>query len=767
MLEWVLPNFIIALYAIYAARRLNVATRTRPSRAGWSKRTEPTPSNLQFAAPGSDALRLLYYSLFIWSGAQVLSAIAPNPDLAVFFSKTLYIGVVVGPAAWLMVAYTVGRRTASIPRPLLAAVCFMPALTIVILFTNEWHHWFWVDREVVVNGSVSVIKPVRGFWFTIHTVYSYAAVLAATAILVFTLSNSSQYKTAMISAIAAPFVVVILNAVFLSSLNEASLYDYTCVGFAAAVSIIDRGIVRTGMFQSFSVLRERVVENLSEPFLVVTADRTIVDANKAASSVLAAPGQRLIGDSLDEWIHIPDPAALSKTNRLLEIPVDNRSYEIAVSTLQRDSGNLTYSVLLRDVTERAQAKNDLLNAKIELERLTDQLQSSNTNLESQVEARTRDLSLAKEQAEAANEAKSRFLANMSHELRTPLNGVLGMGELLSEMTMGERQREMLATMVDSGRSLLNIVNDVLDLAKIQAGEMHVEKQAFELRDLVEKTVANFHGMAHQGGLALQIEFQPQDDVRVFSDPVRLRQILSNLINNAIKFTQEGSITVRVDVSQSEEAPLWRFDVVDTGVGIPEESLQDIFNAFSQVDDSSKRRYAGTGLGLAICQELTDLLDGALEVHSEFGVGSTFSVILPMRPVATPGAASLPKDCSVLLVESEPVSRRIVTAMLTKLGASATVAPDESSAAELLAQHAFDAVLVGLENVGPGALRQAARAATPERRTTFIAIVDADTQTESPPAFGFDSTLARPLCAASLMAVLSKPDDVNNAISMRG
>ncbi len=247
-----------------------------------------------------------------------------------------------------------------------------------------------------------------------------------------------------------------------------------------------------------------------------------------------------------------------------------------------------------------------------------------------LEASRLALIAAKEEAEAANAAKTRFLANMSHEIRTPLNGVLGMAQVMGADTLSEPQGRRLRILEESGQALLALLNDILDIARLETRAVRLRAEVFDLAALVEASCAAFSGAAAAKGLDLSVDIAPELRGRWTGDPMRLRQVLGNLVANAVKFTDEGGVTVRVRPSGKGGL---RFEVEDTGMGIADQHVPDLFKTFSQVDTSLSRAHDGAGLGLSICRELVELMGGTIGVDSSPGLGSSFRFTAPLTQVA--------------------------------------------------------------------------------------------------------------------------------------
>jgi len=350
-----------------------------------------------------------------------------------------------------------------------------------------------------------------------------------------------------------------------------------------------------------------------------------------------------------------------------------------------------------------------LKQALALEAARDALAEHAASLEDRIVERTADLEAAKLAAERADRAKSEFLASMSHEIRTPLNGVLGMADALAKTPLDERQVRMIGVIQESGDTLLALLNDVLDLAKIESGLLEIENVVFCLEDAVRSAESIFTTRAQQKGLSFSVAIEPDVHGHYLGDPTRLRQVLYNLVSNAVKFTAQGEVRVKVSRSTLADGNgCVSFAVSDTGIGISEEARSRLFQKFMQADTSTTRNFGGTGLGLAICSSLVSMMGGEIIVETEVGKGSVFSFGVPLQGAAAPKTVSFEAkleqgvefepftDIRVLAAEDNAHNRLVLKLMLEPLGINPTFVENGRLAVEAWQRQAYDIVLMDVQ-----------------------------------------------------------------------
>jgi two-component system, sensor histidine kinase and response regulator len=429
---------------------------------------------------------------------------------------------------------------------------------------------------------------------------------------------------------------------------------------------------RTNELQAACEQRNAVVQTALDAVVGMSADGRITDWNSQAERMFGYTAAEAVGRPMSQTI-IPEAfrgpheaglrryqaTGISKIiNNRIEIKALRRDgeeipVELAVTAI-RNGDETTFCAFVRDITDRLQAAENLKRAK--------------------------------EAAEQASSAKSEFLANMSHEIRTPMNGILGMTELLLDTELNAEQQESLDLVKSSAESLLRVINDILDYSKIEAGKLDLDPVDFQLREALEDTLKTLALRAHRKGLELTCEIGDDVPTRVVGDPGRLRQVLVNLVGNAIKFTTKGEVVVRAQLqNQSADGYLLHFEVADTGIGIAPEKQQLIFDPFAQADGSTTRRFGGTGLGLTISSQLVSLMGGEIGLASQPGQGSTFHFDAHFRRAKSAGSTSTSLNLAklqglrVLVVDDNATNRRVITGIL-RLWTARPVGVDSGPAA---------------------------------------------------------------------------------------
>ncbi len=518
----------------------------------------------------------------------------------------------------------------------------------------------------------------------------------------------------------------------------------------------------------FKATEERLhnaIEAIDDGFVVYDAEDRLVLSNKRykelykASADFLVPGTRF-EDILRRGAEIGQyPEAIGRIDEWVAERL--REHNAAATTLEQRLDDGTW---LR-IAERRTESGEIVGLRVDI---------------TAIKAAQEELEKTKRQAEQANIAKSNFLSTMSHEIRTPLNGVLGITQLLARSDLDDDQRDKVATILSSGQTLLAIINDVLDMSKIEAGGLELESTAFSLAELISTVAVLFESLADEKGLTLLVENHLSTTDVVNGDPVRLRQILWNLLSNAIKFTGTGNATLSIDevtpasaraagVSEVRDHTV-RITVADTGAGISPLRLPAIFDAFAQEDNSITRKYGGSGLGLAIVKRLIEVIGGTIEVSSEVGTGTTFEVYLSYAAATAEDAAAVHhrnrpvgdqdiESLDILVAEDNAVNAMIAEAFLRNFGHHVRIVGNGRLAVEAVARDMPDIILMDIhmpEMDGVQATK-IIRASAAGREVPIIGVT-ADAFAERHAIFieaGIDAVLTKPYIEDQLLAVLTR------------
>lgn len=454
-----------------------------------------------------------------------------------------------------------------------------------------------------------------------------------------------------------------------------------------------------------TALLDHVRHHAALIFLIIDRDGIIREANAHAQELMGAVVEKHIADVLldfDGSFQLHTVLAETDATHLINIPT-------------RSGLPQTFYFRFVDIGPAIMVVGEVNSAEIEdlRVRLLDTNNRINT-LMRELHKKNAELGRAREKAEAANRAKSNFLASMSHEIRTPLNAVIGIGRLLKETQLDAKQQDFLGNLVEAADSLLGIINDILDFSRIEADRLELAAEPFVVSHLFQGVVGPLGFLARKKGLALSLTIAPDIPPLLVGDSVRFRQIVTNLVGNAIKFTQSGEVCVTAagaavadENPDAGNLPLWRlvFSVRDSGIGIPPEKQHHIFESFTQADASTTRRFGGTGLGLAIAQRLVVKMGGEISLESTVGVGSCFTVRVPLPIVAmsgseTPAVASLAapaaiRPLTILLADDIELNRRFMVEMLTRRGHTVDAVNNGRMILEALPSRNYDLVLTDI------------------------------------------------------------------------
>ncbi len=543
-------------------------------------------------APGAKEALVLIGSLTWWSLLALLEFCSRSLEAMVLFNRVAYLGVVVAPWALLHLCLAFTDTKHQWPRLFDRITAAMAALVLALVFTDPWTNWFWSSVDAVeVSGHV-MAKYNRGPLFGFDFAYCY--ILMAISVLVLlrhALVSGGIFQRQCLMIVAIILCPWVSSLFFLLQRGPLPYVDYTPVGFAVGGLLLVWSLFRYRLFDLTPVAAHLLFERMVDPVLVIDRQERLIKANRAAMKVFHLDNSRL-GQPL-KTVFANDPVLLEAFTRREAFEYNGVSWSME-TTLLEDSMAYSrgYLCVLRDITELTEAR-----------QMADEMAS---------------------EARRANEAKSMFLAHVSHDLRTPVHAILAMTELVAEgKDPDSPDGRNLAIIRNAGETLLRLVNDLLDINRIESGAIDLEDRPFCLADVMDPIVSLLEPAARRKGLSIDLNVEPGLS-RMRGDPDRIRQILFNLVGNAVKFSDQGLITVR---ATKTDVGWLRVEVADQGPGIDPELLPTIFSPFVRAQGMRKKE--GSGLGLTIVRRFTELMGGTVSVRNRPEGGSCFTVELPI------------------------------------------------------------------------------------------------------------------------------------------
>ncbi|EON79397.1 hypothetical protein ADIS_0087 [Lunatimonas lonarensis] len=519
----------------------------------------------------------------------------------VFFLNLQYFGAVFfGPVLFLMVWHYSG--SSAIPW-IQRLVFVVPLITLVLVFTNGKHYLFYTSYSAVHNDIMDVLVTTKGPIYWAHQAYTVILLVASQIVLVRMLVLGTVTDARQIYFVGLGALCPILAYFSLLSDIVPFHLDPIPLSFIGTGVFVFLGLSKFRLFKETPIVFKTLFESIADGVLVLDPMDRIVSYNPAVSEMVGGfaskaekrAGVQSLWDRISPGFSEEDR---KKHSFKWEGSGSERWYSATLSAIRvRNAEFLGKIVVIRDITQEVESREALVAAKTE--------------------------------AEQANQAKSEFLANMSHEIRTPLNGVIGFTELLGNTALSEQQKRYVTTAFSSANVLLDLINNVLDLSKIEAGKMDLDIQEVNLRQVIRGIADVMSFQAAKDNIEFVLRISPDVPYKFLGDEVKIKQVLINLLNNAFKFTHAGEVELRIGVlDRVADKVRLRFEVRDTGIGIPDEKQQMIFEAFSQADASTTKKYGGTGLGLTISNKLLGLMNSTLMLDSQAGKGSVFSFELP-------------------------------------------------------------------------------------------------------------------------------------------
>ncbi|MCZ2127077.1 MAG: PAS domain-containing protein [Anaerolineales bacterium] len=554
-------------------------------------------------------IAMCFFASF-WAFSYLFDIGSTTLAVKIWGIKFSFIGILGVPLSWTAFALAYSGHQEWLTRRNIFLASVFPILTLIVIFTNEAHGWFFAELSLQTDADLGLVllKNPLGWWFWLHAAYLYIILLIGAYFLLREYwENRNIHRSQIIVNIIAIFLPWIVNGMSIAGLFQTNM-DITSITFSISILILGWGFLRYRLLDITPIAHRIVFESMPESVIVLDANLLVIDVNSAALNMFQLEVDKILGKPFQSVFHkwIPVDNAMLHTDgyqREIAFESDNqpvRWLHLFINALRNktatDAGHI---VTLRDVTS--------------------------------IKENEAALAVARDEAMQANNFKTQLLANVSHELRTPLSVILGYTDLLMRKSYGdlaEKQVGALARIKDSAQHLNDLVSELLDQAQLDSGKLQLEERSFEPRELFGSVCGQVSVLVESKGLKFDYIIDDNLPVSIWGDSQRLKQILINLVGNAIKFTEIGGVSVRIAATQSNSQ--WFLQVSDTGTGISPEALESVFEPFRQLANAHKSPHRkGYGLGLSITKQFARLMGGDIIVESELERGTTFTVTLPL------------------------------------------------------------------------------------------------------------------------------------------
>jgi len=556
---------------------------------------------------GARPFALLIFAVAWWCLGVILGIASPDLPTKLFWAKFVFFPIVTVPVAWLAFILEYTGRAQWLSRRNVLLLSIEPVITFVLAWTNEYHKLIYTSTQIDLSNGFPMVQSTFGPWLWVHAAYGYSLMLVGTLLLIWTTFRMpSVYRLQAISLLIGSLFPWFSNIVSISGLNPIPALDLTPIAFAFSGVVFAWGLFRLGLLDLLPVARDMVIEQMADGLMVLDARDRILDANPALQRLVGLPMNKIIGNPVDEFF--------PNWRRLIEsTPQGSVQKEISLNS---GAGQSSYAVR---ITSLFNQEKRLTGRVVTLDDVTDRKRAEDT------------MQQAKEAAEASNRAKDKFLAAVSYELRTPLTTITGYSSTLLAQVDQNGPRHILKyveSIHSASQHLLAITNRLLDLTRIEMNAVPLTLKIFDFVGVVNDAVKSIQPLAQQNNNTLQLNCPAA--FGIYADKEKVSQIVLTLLDNACRQTNHGTISVSVSRQVDQDSEWVTFSVQDTGAGISSEQLVDLFEPFTQADRTHVREFGGTGLSLPLSQRYCKMMRGTIEVTSEKGKGSTFTVRLPQH-----------------------------------------------------------------------------------------------------------------------------------------